>query len=132
MTRLEIQDDMGKLKPPKQNGHILFYRALGFCPSNPMHLPLEQMVPSELVTKLREPITTLNTKSLATSCIEFIGECCEEIDWSKDRKASSTDEDQCCSYFVEGSNLLVKCGITNCGLQMCIMCYSQFSIKKRE
>ena len=78
MTRLELQEKKKKNKlsavSQNKNGHILFYRKLGFVPSNPMNLPLEQMVPSELCRLFRDPMTSFDTKTLSTSCLEIIGE----------------------------------------------------------
>ena len=122
ITRSEINK-----KQTNQNNHILFYRRLGFCPSNPLHLPLEQMVPSELVQAMRDPIAGPDTLTVSTSCIEFVGECCQEISWHK--PMIDKDVEKCCSCFMEGTNILVTCQIKACGLKMCVMCYSQFGAK---
>ena len=98
MTRLEIEHKQNNgvfTLSYKNIGHISFYRKLGFFPSNPLHLPLEQMVPTSLCKLLRSPISGFNTMSVGPESIEFIGECIESISKIKARNNHTTEE--CCS-----------------------------------
>ena len=128
MTRLEIEHKQNNgvfTLSYKNIGHISFYRKLGFFPSNPLHLPLEQMVPTSLCKLLRSPISGFNTMSVGPESIEFIGECIESISKIKARNKHTTEE--CCSCFIKEKEVLITC--SECQLKMCIRCYSQFSIK---
>ena len=117
ITRAENSSDKGT----PGNSHILFYRKLGFYPSNPLHLPLEQMVPSELVKSMRDAI---DPNTVGTSCKEFVGECSQEVSLSN----VMIEQKKCCSCFMEGPNILIECKLKSYGLKMCIMCYSQFGV----
>ena len=117
ITRSERRCHKSKLG----NSHIIFYRKLGFYPSNPLHLPLEQMVPSELVKSMREAI---EPETVGKSCKEFVGECSQEISLRK----VIIEKNKCFSCFMEGENILIECKLKKCGLIMCIMCYSQFGV----
>ena len=79
-----------------------------------MHLPLEQMLPSEVVKLTREAIDPL---TVGTSSKEFVAEYCKEINLSN----VTIEKNKCCSCFIEGQNILIACKLKSCGLKMCIM-----------
>ena len=81
VTRLPIQQKQKKKKYVDQNSHITFYRKLGFFPSNPLNLPLHQMVTSELASMMKEPMSTFGTETVENDSVEFVVELYQRIAW---------------------------------------------------
>ena len=125
VTRLPIQKRKKGKTYVDPNSHIIFYRKLGFFPSNPLNLPLDQMVTSELALMMKEPMSTFDTQTVENDSVEYVLELYQRIAWEP--KTKTTNE--CCSCFVSDKDLLISCKTDNCGLNMCIRCYSQFSMK---
>ena len=81
VTRLPIQQKQKKKKYVDPNSHITFYRKLGFFPSNPLNLPLHQMVTSELASMMKEPMSTFGTETVENDSVEFVVELYQRIAW---------------------------------------------------